>query len=124
MTSQGSPWARYRRALATGNPLLAWAAAHELPRLELDDALGLVLLLGATGDANFQRASARWVAHYAQQTHCDALEADLLRASLAAVAGTRAARPAAGQTLRELLELHRLAGCLRALDRHAVRGQS
>jgi hypothetical protein len=44
VTSQGSPYARLRRALATGNPTIAWAAAAELPSVELADALALCLL--------------------------------------------------------------------------------
>ncbi len=87
VTSQGSPYQRFRRALATGNPLLAWAACAELPRVELHHALALVLLLGHADDPNFHRARARWVAHYAQQTGCDAIEAELPGACLTALAG-------------------------------------
>jgi hypothetical protein len=39
MTSDGSPYARFRRALATGNPGLVMPAAAELGRLSLADAL-------------------------------------------------------------------------------------
>lgn len=101
--------------------MLAWAAAHELPRLELHDALELVLLLGRAGDANFQRACARWTSNYAQRTGCDAIESELMRASLTAAAGTRASGPAAMSTLRGLLELHNLGACLRVLAQHAGR---
>jgi hypothetical protein len=45
VTSQGSALARFRRAVASGNPSLALAAAAELPRLGLEDALALVLVL-------------------------------------------------------------------------------
>jgi hypothetical protein len=38
-----------RRALATGNPLVATAAALELPRVRLEDALALVLLYQGAG---------------------------------------------------------------------------
>jgi hypothetical protein len=44
VTPQGGPYPRFRRALATGNPTLATAAAAELPRLGLGDALELVLI--------------------------------------------------------------------------------
>jgi len=118
VTSQGSPYQRFRRALATGNPLLAWAACAELPRVELHDALALVLLLGHAGDPNFHRARSRWVAHYAQQTGCDAIEAELLGASLTAVAGVRAVQPAACETLHALLELHGLNRCIEVLRHH------
>jgi hypothetical protein len=40
VTSQGSAYARFRRALLTGNVLLVTAAARELPQISLDDARG------------------------------------------------------------------------------------
>jgi hypothetical protein len=60
VTSQGSPSARFHRALGTGNALLAWAAAAELPHVNLEDALALVLVL--RGNARYSRAAARWIA--------------------------------------------------------------
>ena len=39
MSIKGSPYANFRRALATGNLLLIRAAAAELPTVNLDDAL-------------------------------------------------------------------------------------
>lgn len=80
-------------------------------------------MLGRAGDANFHRAAARWCANYVQRTGCDALELELLRASLAAAAGTLAAGPAATQTLRGLLTLHELTRCLEALDCHEELGR-
>ena len=115
MTSQGSPYQRFRRALATGNPLLAWAACAELPRVEPHDALALVLLLARPRDANFSRACTRWVSLYVVLTRCDAAEADLLRASLAALAGEPVARSAGGQVLQVLLGQHGLDRCLHVL---------
>jgi hypothetical protein len=41
MTSQGSAYSRFKRALATGNPLLIRSTAAELPRIELADALAI-----------------------------------------------------------------------------------
>ncbi len=35
MTSDGNPYARFRRALATGNEMLVLAAARELPQIAL-----------------------------------------------------------------------------------------
>ncbi len=61
VTSQGRPYARFRRAVATGDPLLATAAALELPRLGLADALRLVLVYHRGGDRRFERAALRWV---------------------------------------------------------------
>src|SRR5688572_8557238 len=59
MTSQGSALGRLRRALASGNATLALAAAAELPRVPLEDALALVLLL-RDDEARFDRAVVRW----------------------------------------------------------------
>lgn len=61
VTSQGSPYQRFRRALQTGNALLAWAAAHELRHINLEDSLALVLLLAQANDANFHKSASRWV---------------------------------------------------------------
>src|SRR5438309_523435 len=44
VTSQGHPYARFRRALASGNAHLAEAAARELTTIGLADALELALL--------------------------------------------------------------------------------
>ena len=60
MTSQGHPYARFKRSLSTRNPTLATAAAQELEQLGLDDALRLVLLYREAGDGRFQRAALRW----------------------------------------------------------------
>ena len=45
MTSDGSPYARFQRALRIGRLSLVRAAAAELPRVELDDALSICLLI-------------------------------------------------------------------------------
>jgi hypothetical protein len=44
VTAQGSAYARLRRAIERRNTLVAWATAAELARVELGDALALVLL--------------------------------------------------------------------------------
>ena len=60
ITSQGHPYARFRRALATRNPTLATAAAQELEEVALDDALRLVLLYREARDWRFERAALRY----------------------------------------------------------------
>jgi hypothetical protein len=65
VTSDGSPYSRFRRALATGNETLVVAAARELPRISLDDALRVCLVL-RDGDADrFERAAVRWLGRFA-----------------------------------------------------------
>jgi hypothetical protein len=59
VTSQGSPYARFQRALKTGQPSIAWNAAMELEHVGLEDALALVLLV--VDDPRFERAGARWL---------------------------------------------------------------
>lgn len=61
MTSQGSPYARFRRALTTGNLLLVRAAAAELPRVELADALRVCLLIQRGDPDRYERAGIRWL---------------------------------------------------------------
>jgi hypothetical protein len=59
VTSQGSPYARFQRALKTGQFSVAWSAALELEHVVLEDALVLVLLV--VDDPRFERAGARWL---------------------------------------------------------------
>jgi hypothetical protein len=62
VTSQGSAYARFRRALAIGNLTLIRSAAAELPRVDLPDALRIcVLLRGGDDPAAYQRAVIRWL---------------------------------------------------------------
>ncbi len=62
MTSSGSPYARFQRALATGNLTLVRTAAAELPRIELDDALAICLLIEDQDAERYERAAVRWLA--------------------------------------------------------------
>lgn len=61
MTSSGGPHARFKRALATGNLLLIRSAAAELPRVVLDDALRICLLLHGAEPESYDRAVVRWL---------------------------------------------------------------
>jgi hypothetical protein len=58
---KGHPHARFRRALRTGNPAIAEAAARDLGRLTLADALDLCLLYRSQPE-RYERAAARWIA--------------------------------------------------------------
>jgi hypothetical protein len=64
VTSQGSPYARFRRALATGNLLLIRAAAAELPQISLGDALIVCVAIRDAKPEQFERAALRWIARY------------------------------------------------------------
>jgi hypothetical protein len=65
MTSDGNPYARFRRALETGNEALVTASALELPRVALDDALRICLVLRGGDRARYERAAVRWLGRFA-----------------------------------------------------------
>jgi hypothetical protein len=116
VTSQGSPYARFRRALANGNPSLAWAAAAELPAIDLADALALCLV--AAGDPErYGRAAARWHARYCTELRGVTLaESQLVLAALQALPRGLGAG-AAAETLAHLAEERGLGEVARLLER-------
>jgi hypothetical protein len=65
VTSDGSAYARFRRALDTGNQSLVLAAAGELPQIALDDALRICLVLRDGDPARYERAAVRWLGRFA-----------------------------------------------------------
>jgi hypothetical protein len=54
MTSDGSPYARLKRAIAVGNLALIHATAAELPYVPLRDALGILLVIDAKDEERFE----------------------------------------------------------------------
>ena len=65
VTSDGNPYSRFRRALQTGNEALVTAAARELPRIALDDALRICLVLRGGDPDRYERAAVRWLGRFA-----------------------------------------------------------
>ena len=65
LTSEGNPYARFRRALQTGNEALVIAAALELPHIALDDALEICLVLRGGDPERYERAAVRWLGRFA-----------------------------------------------------------
>lgn len=65
MTSDGNPYARFKRALKTGNEALVTAAALELPRIALEDALRICLILRSGDPDRYERAAVRWLGRFA-----------------------------------------------------------
>ena len=65
VTSQGSAYARFRRALETGNELLVIATARELARVPLEDALRICLLIRGGDLDRYERAAVRWLGRFA-----------------------------------------------------------
>ncbi len=64
VTSQGHPHARFDRALKTGNLNIIRAAAAELPRVELGDALRILSLM-RDDELLYERAAIRWLPRFA-----------------------------------------------------------
>lgn len=65
MTSDGNPYARFKRALETGNESLVVAAALELPKVALNDALQICLVLRGGDPVRYDRAAVRWLGRFA-----------------------------------------------------------
>ncbi len=114
MSTKGSAYARFKRALATGNLALVHAAAAELPRVDLVDALSICLLLSAHDDERFDRAAVRWLARLALER--PALRLDDLRAGLVAFRALPHNPTAAREQLGRLCAAHGLPAAAAALE--------
>jgi hypothetical protein len=115
--SSGSPYARFRRALATGSLTLVHAAAAELPHVELGDALRICLLMSDQDDDRFERAAVRWLARASLET--PSMRLDDLRMGLIAFEAMPYNHGAARQTLADLCAAHRLDAAVRVLSEAA-----
>lgn len=104
MTSDGSAYARFRRALEIGNELLVLAAARELPRIALDDALRICLVLREGDPDRYERAAVRWLGRFALEAHRVTIET--LRAAADALAALPAQPADAMERLQQLCVTH------------------
>jgi hypothetical protein len=100
VTSDGSPYARFRRALDTGNELLVLNAARELPQIALEDALRICLVLRDGDPARYDRAAVRWLGRFALEARTATI-ADL-RTAAAALAALPTATADAMEQLQRL----------------------
>jgi hypothetical protein len=75
VTSDGSAYGRFRRALEMGNETLVLAAARELPHIALDDALRICLVLRDSDHVRYERAAVRWLGRFALEAHGVTIEA-------------------------------------------------
>jgi hypothetical protein len=64
MSTKGSPYARFQRALELGDLALVRMAAAELPYVNLNDALTICCLMATSGSPAFERAAVRWTARW------------------------------------------------------------
>ena len=72
VTSSGSPYARFQRALATGNLVLVRAAAAELPRIGVAEAAAMLLVILRAEPDQYERAAVRWLGRLAlERTQVD-----------------------------------------------------
>ncbi len=75
VTSDGSAYSRFRRALATGNATLVIAAALELPQIALEDALSICLVFRDGDPERYERAAVRWLGRFALEARGVTIEA-------------------------------------------------
>ena len=111
MTSSGSPYARFQRALRTGNLTLIRAAAAELPRIGLAEAAAMLLVILRKDPQQYERAAVRWLGRLCLERSRVGLE-DLSRA--AAALHSLPERPEAA--LLQLADVCRRAGQRQAAD--------
>ena len=88
MTSQGTAYGRFQRALRNGQVFQAELAARELGGLTLADALRLTILYADAEPEKFSRAAARWHARLVADAGLDLLEAQLALSALLLLAGS------------------------------------
>jgi hypothetical protein len=112
---KGSPYARFRRALETNSPVLVTAAALELPRLTLADALRVCLVYARTDRERFERAIVRWHGRFCLEAkRLDPPTAQLALAAALALAGPHS--ESTGALLAHLAEDHHLPDVATVLD--------
>lgn len=100
MTSDGSAYVRFRRALTTGNANLVIAAARELPQIALDDALRICLVFRDGDPERYERAAVRWLGRFALEA--PGVSIDAIRAAATALG---ALPDRAGEAMEQLQAL-------------------
>jgi hypothetical protein len=104
VTSDGSPYARFRRALETGNELLVVAAAKELPQVGLEDALRICLVLRDGDPVRYERAAVRWLGRFALEAR--SVTIDALRMAADALDALPERPPEAMERLQAICTAH------------------
>jgi hypothetical protein len=64
VTSQGSSYSRFQRALKTGNLAIIRSTAAELPQVDLGDALAVCVAIREAEPHRYERAALRWLARF------------------------------------------------------------
>jgi hypothetical protein len=89
VTSQGSPFMRFRRALDRRNVTEALSAGFELQHVGLAEALELWLLLRDKAPERYPRAALRWHGRLCREVDVSLEEAQAILAALVLLAGER-----------------------------------
>jgi hypothetical protein len=102
VTSSGSPYARFQRALATGNLAIVRAAAAELPRIGVAEAAAILLVILRSEPSQYERAAVRWLGRLClERTRVDLADLSRAAAALGALPDRpEAARPALAEVCR------------------------
>jgi hypothetical protein len=117
VTSQGSAYGRLQRALQAGNALIARAAAAELERVPLGDAIALTLLIADQEPQLYDRAAVRLLGRACLELRgLTVSEAQVIAAALATL---REARDVGAAALSEICARHQVRGANEALDAYA-----
>ena len=122
VTSQGHPYAIFRRALDKGNLTSALSSATELQHVGLAEALELTLLILAKEPVRFRAAALRWHARYCGDTKASFEEATAVLGLLSMLDGRRG--KTAARALAGLLESRTLLPASEILMRWAERHAS
>jgi hypothetical protein len=102
VSSPGSAYARFQRAIDRDNVRVAESAAREMGFMSLDNALKLVILYAEQDSPKFEPAAVRWLARLALERDAFQLSDALLTAAGLVALRTESA-PAAAETLREMV---------------------
>jgi hypothetical protein len=83
VTSEGSPYARFKRCIANRALWGAEDAARELDQLPLEDALQLVYLYAEKDSPKYEKAALRWLERYLAEEEPRLMAYATMAASLA-----------------------------------------
>jgi hypothetical protein len=120
VSSQGSAYHRFRRALDRGNVTEALSAATEIPVVGLVEALELTLLLADRDPAKYERAALRWHARFMREVpKVEMRESQAILSLLALVPVSRLAATALAKLLSRSRRLERVCEVLVAWAREA-----
>jgi hypothetical protein len=103
VTSDGHAYARFRRAIVARQAPQALAAASELRRMSLEDALELCVLLSVDDQRRYEAAARRWLERFARERRAS-LQQILMAGAALAELGRSPASEVARDTLEQLLE--------------------